>query len=175
VKRYDVPPIEGLNPEVGLLLAMLDDGTREWRGELGDLPDEAVIWQPFPNGHSLGTVILHIADVEIHWLHRVAGGREPSLEEEAQRIADAIDPDAVYWPAPPARPLAWYFEQHDAARTRTRAIISELNDLERITEDPRHPGKYEFTLRWLLHHVITHEAYHGGQAVLLSLMREKGG
>ena len=90
-------------------------------------------------------------------------------------MADAIDQDAVRWPTPPARPLARYFEQHDSVRARTRAIISELNDLERMTEDPRHPGKYEFTLRWLLHHVITHEAYHGGQAVLLSLMREKVG
>jgi uncharacterized damage-inducible protein DinB len=32
------------------------------------------------------------------------------------------------------------------------------------------PGrKYDFSLRWLLQHVITHEAYHGGQAALLKL------
>ena len=37
------------------------------------------------------------------------------------------------------------------------------------------PGEVEFTLRWLLHHVITHEAYHGGQAVLLSIMKQKLG
>jgi uncharacterized damage-inducible protein DinB len=175
MKRYDVPPVEGLDREVGLLLAMLDDGTREWRGELGDVPDEAVVWQPFRNGHSIGAVILHIAAVEVYWLHHVAGGREQSPEEEERLMGDAVDQYAVRWPAPPACPLAWYFEQHDAVRARTRAIISEINDLERITEDAGHSGKREFTLRWLLHHVITHEAYHGGQAVLLSLMRENLG
>jgi uncharacterized damage-inducible protein DinB len=175
VKRYDVPLAEGAKGEVGLLLAMLDDGTREWRGELGEVPDAAVVWQPFPNGHSIGAIILHIADVEAHWLHRVAGGREPAPEEEERLMGDAIDQYAVQWPAPPARPLAWYFEQHDAIRARTRELLCEFDDLDRVTEDPRHPGKFEFTLRWLLHHVITHEAYHGGQAVLLSLMREKVG
>ena len=89
MKRYDVPPAERMNREVGLLLAMLDDGTREWRGELGDVPDEAVVWQPFPNGHSIGAVILHIAAVEVHWLHRVAGGREPWPEEEERLQAAA--------------------------------------------------------------------------------------
>jgi uncharacterized damage-inducible protein DinB len=29
------------------------------------------------------------------------------------------------------------------------------------------------TVRWILHHVIEHESYHLGQAVLLSLMRER--
>ena len=86
MKRIDVPPVEGLNPEVGLLLAMLDDGTREWRGELGEVPEEAAVWQPFPNGHSIGAVILHVAGVEAFWLHQVAAGRERSSEEEARLL-----------------------------------------------------------------------------------------
>lgn len=71
----------------------------------------------------------------------------------------------MQWPTPPRKPLAWYLEQQDTIRTRTREIIRTLNDPEMAI-----PCKGQtFTLRWLLHHVLTHEAYHGGQAVLLAL------
>lgn len=85
-RMYDVPPVTGRETSIGMLLSMLDDGTVEWRqGELEEitLPDEAVIWQPFPGGHSIGAVILHIADVERFWLHQIAGGVEPTPEELA--------------------------------------------------------------------------------------------
>ncbi len=40
-KLYDVRPMPGRNPQIGLLLSMLDDGATEWRSELEDVPDEA--------------------------------------------------------------------------------------------------------------------------------------
>ena len=176
MRRIDVSVTEGQGAGVGLLLGMLDDGTNEWRKELGEVPDEAVTWQPFPNGHSIGGVILHLAAVEVHWLHHVAGGIEPSAEEQQRLMAEAIDQYAVHWPTPPAHPLAWYFEQHDRVRARTRQILADMDDLEYpARKESRHRGEVEFTLRWLLHHVITHEAYHGGQAVLLSIMKQKLG
>lgn len=44
----DVLPVPGAEVQIGLLLAMLDDGANEWREELGAVSDEAVLWQPFP-------------------------------------------------------------------------------------------------------------------------------
>lgn len=60
----DVVPIHGLDLQVGLLLAALEDTTRKWREELGDVPEQNIIWQPFPHGHSIGAILLHMADVE---------------------------------------------------------------------------------------------------------------
>lgn len=74
--RIDIVPVSGLNVQVGLLLAALDNTTTEWRQELGDVPDEAVVWQPFPGGHSIGALLLHMADVEAYWLHEIAAGQE---------------------------------------------------------------------------------------------------
>lgn len=168
--RVDVPTVAGLNVEIGLLLAMLDDGTKEWREELGEVEQEAVVWQPIPNGHSIGTVILHIADVEAFWLHEVAAGEKLPVEQAALLMGEDMDQYVGKWPVPPQQPLAWYWAQHGAIRARTREIIAHIND-------PEHLGRRysisrgretEFTLRWLLHHVLTHEAYHGGQAVLLA-------
>lgn len=70
---------------------------------------------------------------------------------------------------PPKKPLSWYLEQHRAIRERTHEIVRNLTTLEHVGVY----GKREFTLRWLLHHIISHEAYHGGQAVLLASLYKK--
>ncbi len=171
----DVAPGTAQDAQIGMLLAMLEDGTREWRDELiwrpsgrADPSEEKILWQPFPNGHSIGGLILHIAGVEIYWLHYLACGYKPSQEEQSLLMAEEIDVDRVYWPTPPRRPLEWYFDQHDRIRARTHALISALDDPAR--EYDWHDGRV--TLRWMLHHVVSHEAYHGGQAVLLALQYE---
>ena len=167
----DVQPVPGLHPEIGLLLAMLDDGTQEWRRELGEVDEETLAWQAFPEGHSIGAVLLHIADVELYWFQEVAAGVPRSAEDGERLLSARTDQYAVQWPAPPRQPLAWYFQQQDEVRARTRRIVRELNDPEHVGRG--HSGR-EFTLRWILHHVLTHEAYHGGQAVLLSLLQRCG-
>jgi uncharacterized damage-inducible protein DinB len=166
-KLYDVSPVHGKDSQLGLQLAMLDGGTAEWREELGDLPDEAVFWQPIRSGHSIGAIILHIADVEAFWLHEVAVGHSRSEEEIKRLLSQETQQYKADWPIPPAKPLTWYFEQHDEIRRRTHQYLYSLTDSQETRK--RQGRENEYTLRWLLHHVIGHEAYHGGQAVLLSL------
>lgn len=150
----DVKPTDGLNTQVGLLLEGLEVATAQWRSELGEVSREAVLWQPIPNGHSIGTIILHIADVEAFWLHQVVTGQPRSPEEKRRLLSEETQQYQRYWPAPPNHPLSWFLEQHDAIRARTREVLQHWND-------PEYTGQLEdetFTLRWLLHHVMTHEA-----------------
>ncbi len=168
--KWDVAPAAGLDPQLGLLLAMLDDGTNEWREELcedGEITPEAIIWQPFKEGHSIGAIILHIADVEAFWIEEVAAQRPRDEEEFKRLLSEETQQMSVKWPVPPQKPLSWYWEQHDAIRKRTHKTVRELAD-PLITRFRPNRNSY-YTLRWILHHVITHEAYHGGQAVLCAL------
>lgn len=163
----DVAPVANLDTQVGLLLAMLDDNTQEWREELEgiDVTEDMLVWQAFEGGHSLGGIILHIADVEAAWIHAGAAGLDRPPEELKRLLSEETQQLKVDWPTPPRKPLNWYFEQHDAIREKTRKILADLNDPEKVAGR----NNYQFTLRWILHHVLTHEAYHGGQAVLLAL------
>ncbi len=170
VERVDILPVPSLDVQTGLLLAMLDDNTKDWREELGEVSQETLLWQPFPGGHSIGVLILHIADVEANWLHEVGAG-QPQSEEELSRLLSAETQQyQLSWPTPPDHPLSWYYAQHDAVRARTHELVVALDDPEHLGIKEKYQGKKEFTLRWLLHHVLTHEAYHGGQAVLLSIL-----
>ncbi len=167
--RFDVTPTPGVDVQIGILLAMLEDGTRNWREELGAVSDEAVLWQPFPGGHSIGALLLHIADVEAHWLHQVGAGQIRSEEDRARLLSRETQQYQVVWPSPPAQPLSWYFAQQDEIRARTRQAVAKLYNPE-LTRQHKNA---EFSVRWLLYHVLTHEAYHGGQAVLLSILHER--
>lgn len=163
---FDAEPLpEHLEP-FGLLTAILQDGTREWRWELDqNLPEEAVVWQPYPGGHSIGGILLHIIVTEIYWFERVALGLPYNQEEMELLMAKDLEVDEWSWPAPPKQPISWYFDMHDKVRARV---------LERIKRWPPADTKIqahqdlEVTPRWILGHVIQHEAYHGGQAVLIN-------
>ena len=169
MERRDVMPVTGLEVQTGLLLAMLDDGTQKWLENLGDVTNEMLLWQPFPNGHSIGTLILHIADVEAYWLHEIGGGLTRSPEELAVLLSNETQQYEFLWPAPPAQPLSWFLARHEEIRARTRQIVQDWDASTQVRPAP----DFETTRRWLMHHVLTHEAYHGGQAVLLSVLHER--
>lgn len=160
----DATPLPGYQEPYGLLCAILQDGTKEWRAELDqDLSDAAVIWQPAPGMHSIGAIMLHIIDAEIYWFEQVALGITPDLEEMNLIMSNETKVDECQWPVPHKKPITWYFDLHDRVRARTLEGIKKWppQDATRGNEER------SCTMRWILGHVIQHEAYHGGQAVLL--------
>ncbi len=84
-------------------------------------------------------------------------------------LSDETDQYNVSWPTPPDQPLAWYFACLDEVRAQTVAFVQTLLRADQPLVHPTRDSQV-YTARWLLGHVATHEAYHGGQAVLLSLM-----
>ena len=164
---HDLQPVPDLHPEIGRLLAMLDDNTVEWRRELAeiDVPQDAIGWRPFPKGYNIGAVMFHIAEAEIFWLHDIAAGQPMGEDWQRTFMVEAIDQYEFDWPTPPDEPLDWFYEQLDGVRAKTRELIGAINDPEHVCQR----GDRSFTLRWVLHHVIQHEAHHGGQITLLGM------
>ncbi len=169
----DIPPASGMEPQLGMLLSMLDEGTREWRDEfdeLGELSPSAITWQPFPDSHSIGGLFIHIMEVEAFWVHEIA--RKASLTEDELNalVADLTNVDDVKWPTPPAESMAWYWDQFEKVRARSREIIQSFTEPHFLCALPS--LNREYSLRWILHHVVAHEAYHGGQMVFLRLLHK---
>ena len=90
--------------------------------------------------------------------------------EERMMGGPSIDQYAGKWPTPPRMPLSWYYTQHDAIRARSLELMRELTDPDEIRKVVWSPDR-SCTVRWILQHVIEHEAYHLGQAVLLQQVR----
>jgi uncharacterized damage-inducible protein DinB len=171
----DAEPLSGYQEPYGLLCAILQDATNEWRWELDqDLSEDAVVWQPHAGTHSIGGIILHLIGAEVYWFEKFALGISPDPEERKLILSDEMDVDTWNWPVPPRKPISWYFELHDRIRART---LESVKRWPAPDSTKGHDGR-QVSMRWVLGHVIQHEAYHGGQAVLLNRLwqlRESGG
>lgn len=166
---YDLSPPTDLPPETALLWACLQQGTREWRDNLQRCPPRAIMWQPCPSIHSIGAVMLHMAGVEAFWIEQVGADKNIPVDREELYKAKEIRQYGEKWPEAYKLPLAWYYDMLDERREQTRRTVYRLSD-------PLRRGRYrsaEFTLRWILNHLIAHEAYHGGQAALLYILYRK--
>ena len=157
---------EGLHPELALLFGALQDSTREWRENLGEVNPAAMVWQPYPDGPSVGGVLLHMAAAETYWFSKFVERNELDASDPAIGCDNVMDQFAVQWPTPPSEPLTWYLEI--LARHREWTLQSLVRN-----PDPTslHPCSHtQITLRWILSHIVQHDSYHGGQAVLLHEM-----
>lgn len=167
-----------MNTTIENFLRQLDMATGELNVELDELETEPTIaelcWQPFEGGHSVGALLTHIAEVEAYWLHHIACG-EPYEDIESEVLGGAIDQYAVTWATPPPHPLSHYKALLARVREKTHALIGTLEGPEHTGTRTRRDGTTEeFSLPWLMTHVILHEAYHSGQAILLLLQQRKG-
>ncbi len=165
----DLAPSSCADPELSVLLSLLALTTDKWREELGDVPRHIVTRQTGAGGQSIGGLLLHIADVEGYWLHEAISGQVRPPEVTRALLSDETDQYNAHWPTPPDQPLKWYYARLDEVRAQTTAWVQTLTSAGQVLA---HPTRAErtYTAQWLLGHVLTHEAYHGGQAVLLSLL-----
>lgn len=166
MSRFDVAPAEGFPPEIGTLISTWADGTREWLENLGEPTEEAMIWQPFPNGPSIGGIMLHMACCDLYWIKNFVGASELDADHPAVAYDAQLDQDNVNWPASPIQSFSWYLEVLESTRWQVIELIRLETNPER--EFSRRSGPA--TLRWIVAHLVEHDSYHGGQCVLLHEM-----
>ncbi len=163
---FDAAPQAACQPDIGLLAAVLQDGTREWRWELEGVTEDAIVWQPFPGGHSIGALMFHIIEAEAYWVEMVCMGLPEDRALFEELMSEHIKQDEIQWPTPPRKPISYYFELHDEVRSNMLKHIETLQEPAAIRAREDH----DVTVRWVLGHIIQHEAYHGGQIILLNEM-----
>ncbi len=161
--RYDSEPIRDVSADLDTLAASWQFATQEWRENLEEPCDEAVIWQIYPNGPSIGGLLLHMASCTRYWLQSVIDGVPQPDDDPAWAYDQTVDQYVPHWPAPPAQPISWYFEILDQLQAESMARI--LAHPDPLSEYRRNHNVV--TYRWIVARVLAHESYTGGQAVLV--------
>jgi len=143
----------------------MEDASADWRTELDrpDLGPEITTWRAREGGPSIGAIMLHVIAAEVFWVERAVFGGEISDEVKKELLWDELDVDSDTWPDAPAQPLSWFFELHAKYRKQSLEAIKGWPPAETVY--PFH--NREVSLRWILGHLIQHEAYHGGQVMML--------
>jgi uncharacterized damage-inducible protein DinB len=132
-------------------------------------------WQPQRGANTIGMLLAHVEIVEVFWMLRATSGESP---DELQRILGiGMDDDGMPVARdgrPPAllrgRALAWYRRLHRRARGATLKALRAMPPaaMDRVIEV--RPGKgpvIPVNVRWILFHVLEHEAAHYGQMMAL--------
>lgn len=166
LRRFDVQPVLGYPHDYGLMLAQLQDGTREWREELEEVGVDTIVRQAYPGGYSIGGIMLHIAEVEIYWLEEFCLDQKMSEADEKLFMSNDIQQYEGKWPDAPREPLSYYYKVLDDVRARTFENVKHLPPHDVFKSRPNE----EVSMGWVFSHVIGHESYHGGQIVLLKEM-----
>lgn len=168
--RYDLAAIENLHPDLAVLIETWRDGSREWLENLEVSPSvEAIVWQPYKDGPSIGGILLHMIGCDMHWLEEFAYGRDISPDHPAVAYDLVAKQDIPYWPTPPAKEWAWYLDLYQSERESAIAKIMAFNQPDQVFAR----STTQYTFRWIIAHLVEHDSYHGGQIILLHEMWKK--
>jgi uncharacterized damage-inducible protein DinB len=160
-------------------IAQLDDQNARLIADTRHLDPAALQWQPASGMNTIGMLLAHIAIVEVFWT-RVGALGITSLEAYRTEgvLGVGMDHDSMPLPegaAPPAalrgKDLAYFDGLLARARAYSREAVAQLadEDLERQIVRTRRDGViHETTVRWVLYHMVEHEAGHYGQINLLA-------
>jgi DinB family protein len=145
-------------PEVGRWLSALDDGRRDTLEELRDVTDAMLDLEPAGAPNRIGTLLYHIALIELDWL-----------------LVDILGPEAgVPWPTD-LLPFEDRDDEGALMLVRDESLATHLARLAEVrawvhrylrpmsVEDfhrPRARERYDVTPAWAVHHLLQHEAEH---------------
>ncbi|MCB2223933.1 MAG: DinB family protein [Actinobacteria bacterium] len=153
-------PLDGYHPAVGAALWALEDARDRTVALVERLGDDAPDWVPPWGGNTIGSLLYHLAIIELDWLYADILGTEPPGEflrlfphdhrDAGGRLAvaagESLDTHLTRLHAVRARLLYALRDMDEAGLHRVRAL----------------PG-YDVSPAWVIHHLCQHEAEHRGQ------------
>ena len=105
-QQLTIEALEGYEPEIGRWLAVLEDTRHLTKEGLEDLRQEVLDWMPPQGENSIGTILYHIAAIELDWLFaEVLQEPEPWPAAVMEHFRAAVrDNQGHLSPLPPAAP-----------------------------------------------------------------------
>lgn len=167
LKRFALSPIAGVSTGIGFKLAALEEVRGQLRDAVKDLSDADVARRATTDTHTIGALTLHIGEAEWWWMNCVIQGHELTDEDRRKPYWDVLkDPEGFATKNYSAR---FCLDTIDAIREETRGFLSTLtdDDLANVYSHTRGERTMEASLRWILHHLVDHEAQHKGQILML--------
>ena len=170
-KRIVSPP-SGYTPVVARRVWALEDTRSRTKSLLAGISQEVLDWVPQEGGNSIGTLLYHLAAIEmsylyedileVGWATELEGLLPYNIRDETSSLVEVKGEN-----------LGVHLDRLDASRNLTlRHLLTMSEDeLYRV----RTVAEYQTTPEWVLHHLIQHEAEHRGQIGELRVGAERGG
>lgn len=161
---------------IDLLIYQLEDIRRVLLEGVEHLTKEQLFEPPVQGEFPIGAYMMHMAEVDLGWL--------AVLSQDSVEISDDIKKRSYYnawydaWGddvgEPPAEALEVQTYLDVMAETR-KMLLDYINtltddDLEEVISRKYGEKEQKFTKKWIIYHLIEHEAHHRGQMFMLIRM-----
>jgi uncharacterized damage-inducible protein DinB len=160
------------NNQVQLLKWMLDDVRQETLKGIQGLDKEQLFKPPVNGEYPVGSYILHLAECEIHWLQRMTGEKTGEDLKEKIYFDKWFDPSGEAAPPDEAPDVEYYHQMLYEARKIVNDTLDNMTD-EDLNDDVKWKWgetEYSRSKKWIIYHLIEHEAHHRGQMFMLMRM-----
>src|SRR5262249_33193784 len=152
---------------IGYYLGGMEEVRSQITAAVKNIPDDLIGKPAFLGAHSIGGFVLHIGEAGWVWIQMGVSGHPLTEEDKKTPFLEVLDDvDGV---ARKGYTAEFCLREVEKIRNQTRDVLFGYNDkdLERIIKFERKGETTEYNLRWILHHLIDHEAQHKGQIFML--------
>src|SRR4030095_13599047 len=156
--------------QIDLMIYMLDDIRKITLAGVRNLTKEQLFQPPVENEFPIGAYLMHLGECDLGWLKSLSGEEQPKdLKKRVYYNAwfDTASEDF----APPSEPIEAeeYINAITEARERVRKYILSMTDkeLDDMIIRKRDGKEIEIPKKWIIYHLIEHEAHTRGQMFLL--------
>ena len=167
MRRRLITSYPGLATGIGYYLSGMEEVRGQLNAAVKTIPDDLIGKPAFLGAHSIGGLVLHIGEAEWFWMKMVVSGQELTEEVKNAPYWDILDD--LERVARNGYTAEFCLSEIERIRNQTRDVLFSYNDkdLERIITFERKGQATEYNLRYILHHLIDHEAQHKGQIFML--------
>jgi uncharacterized damage-inducible protein DinB len=167
MRRRLLTPHPGLSIGIGYYLSGMEEVRSQLSAAVRTIPDDLIGKPAFLGAHSIGGLVLHIGEAEWFWMQMVVSGHNLTDEDRTAACWDILDD--LERVAQRGYTAEFCLGEIEKIRNQTRDVLFAYNDkdLERIITFERNGQTTEYNLRYILHHLIDHEAQHKGQIFML--------
>jgi len=161
------------NSNISLMLYMLDDIRKVTLKGVQELTKEQLFQEPMPGEFSIGSYLMHLGECDLGWLKDLSGQEQSNELKKKVYYNSWFDcgPDDFNPPKEPLEPEE-YVNALTEAREQLRKYMMTLQDSDLDIEITRKglKGERKLSKKWIIYHLIEHEAHTRGQMFMLMRM-----
>ncbi|MGA9995832.1 MAG: DinB family protein [Pyrinomonadaceae bacterium] len=171
--RHVLESAKGVATEIGFSLSAMEEVRQQLREAVAEMSAEEIARRAVAGAHSIGALVLHIGEAEWWWMQCILSGHKLTLDDRRKPFWDVLKNSEKF--------ARLNFNASDCLRTideireQTRQTLSPFDerDFDRPFSFNLRGTQYEYSLRWILHHLVDHEAQHKGQILMLKRLLEE--
>ena len=145
----------------------MEEVREQLREAVSEMTKEELARRAVAGAHSIGALVLHIGEAEWWWMQCILSSHKLTAEDRGKPFWDVLKDGEKF--AGLNFTAADCLRTIDEIREQTRQTLAPFDerDFDRPFSFNLRGTQYEYSLRWILHHLVDHEAQHKGQILML--------